>query len=323
MAQTLSEPTFSVVIETDNLELADLSALRECLDSLGGQGPAIRRARGVFLVNGGQVCGEATEALRRDYPWLTIVRAEPETLYIGLKARGAALSDSDIVVFCDADIRYEPGWLQALLSVFQDRPEAQIVGGETTTPIRGPYSLALALTFVFPRFTGETDLAPSPTYWANNVAMRRSVLEGFPIPDPAVLYRGQNLLHSLALTGSGLTIWRQPRARAQHIVLAPRTILRRYRALGRDSASVARITREGTGRAVLAAMAPDESGDHRFRKLIGRLRQVARTNPLHLAWLPIALPVIGLLGICYFAGRLSGRPGGKAAPRTSLPARLP
>ena len=42
-------PTFSVVVETDNVELDDLGALRQCLDSVGGQQPVLGRAEGVFL----------------------------------------------------------------------------------------------------------------------------------------------------------------------------------------------------------------------------------------------------------------------------------
>jgi glycosyltransferase involved in cell wall biosynthesis len=294
------------VVETDNVELDDLGALRECLDSIGRQQPALGRADGVFLVDGGKLPGPLVDSLRRDHPWLTVTRAEGEPGYIGQKARGAALTDSEVIVFCDADIRCEPGWLEALLAPFAQRPEVEIVGGETTTPIRGPYSLAVALTFLFPRFSGEEDLVPSPTYWANNFAIRRAVLARAPIPDPAALYRGQNILHSLALARSGRTVWRQPRARAQHIVLAPKTIVRRYLTLGRDSRSLARLTRDRSGRPYLAAMSPDESGDRRLRKLAGRARQVARTAPRDLAWLPLALPVVGLLALCYLAGRHSG-----------------
>ena len=307
MAGTSPPPTFSVVVETDNVEKDDLDALRECLDSLGRQ-PAIGRAKGVFLVDGGKLPGELIETLASTHPWLTVTPADGDLLYIGQKARGAALSDSEVIVFCDADIRYEPGWLDALLSPFSERPEVEIVAGETTTPIRGPYSLAIALTFVFPRFSGESDLSPSPTYWANNVAIRRAILAGSPIPDPAALYRGQNILHSLALARSGRTIWRQPRARAHHTLLAPKTIVRRYLTLGRDSRSVARLTRDAAGRSYLAAMAPDESGGNRLRKLAGRVGQVARSTPRDMAWLPLAVPVVGVLGICYLAGRLSGRP---------------
>jgi hypothetical protein len=298
-------PTFSIVIETDNLHLTDLAALRDCLDSFARQGPTLTRAKGVFLIDGGELADETFAELQRDYAWLTVVRVEPKTSYVGLKARGASLSDSDLIIFCDADLRYEASWLDALLAGFAERPDAQIVAGETTTPIRGPYSLAFALTFNFPRYTGETRLAPSSTYWANNVAMRRALVETMPIPDPAVLYRGQNIVHSLALVKNGVTIWRQPRARAQHIVIAPWAIRERFLTLGRDAVSVARLTRGGSGRAYLAAMAPDRSGGNPLRKIAGRLRQVVRENPLHVALLPLAAPIVGVFGIWYLTGKVS------------------
>jgi hypothetical protein len=244
-------------------------------------------------------------ALRGVYPWLTVVRVEAKTSYVGLKARGAALSDSDLIIFCDSDLRYEAGWLDALLAGFAERPDAQIVAGETTTPISGPYSLAFALTFNFPRYTGETELTPSPTYWANNVAMRRALVESLPIPDPAALYRGQNIVHAQALVGSGVTIWRQPRARAEHIVIGPSAIRERYLTLGRDAAGVRGLTRSGSGGSYLAAMAPDRSGGNPLRKIGGRVRQLAREKPINLAMLPLAAPIVGLFGIWYLAGKRS------------------
>jgi len=298
-----SDLTFSIVIETDNLEIADLDALRACLQSLGEQ-PALQRAAGAFLVDGGELPDEAFGVFHRDFPWLTIVRAEPGTAYIALKARGASLAKSDVIIFCDSDVRYESGWLDALLSGFRQRPEAQIVCGETTTPIHGPYSLAFALTFNFPRFTGERALVPCAMYWANNVAIRRSLIEQAPIPDPAALYRGQNLVHGAELARRGLTIWRQPTARAVHIVIPPGEIARRYMILGRDSATLARLGRDRSGCSPLAAMPPDRSEHSQVAKLLARVRQVVRANPRHAALLPLAAPIVACLVACYFAGKL-------------------
>ena len=304
MTSASPDLTFSLVIETDNLEIADLAALRDCLESLAAQQPTLQRAIGVFLVDGGELPDHAFATFRHDFPWLTILRVDPGTTYVGLKARGANLSDSDIVILCDSDVRYEPGWLDALLSGFRQRPDAHIVGGETTTPIRGPYSLAFALTFNFPRFSGDTSLAPCPMYWANNVAIRRSLIAQAPIPDPAVLYRGQNLVHGLELTRRGLTIWRQPTARAVHIVIPLAEVARRYVILGRDAASLARLTRDQSGQRSLVAMPPDRPEDSQIGKLFGRISQVVRANPRHAALLPFAAPIVVFLVACYFAGKL-------------------
>jgi hypothetical protein len=298
-----AHPSFSIVIETDNTEVSGIDDLGTCLDSLALQQPLLSSARGIFLVNSGTLPPSAGGELARRYPWLTLVRAPSDTRYIGMKLKGAELTDSEVIVFFDGDLRCEPGWLEALLDVFSTHKDAQIVAGETSTPIRGPYGLAVALTFVFPRFTGEVELAPSPTYWANNVAVRRSLLERLTIPDSHPLYRGQNLLHSLALQREKLCIWRQPRARAWHDVLPPSDIVWRYLVLGRDASYVNRLTREGSGRPYLAAMAPDLGGGNPIRKLLGRVRQVVRANPLNAMMLPLALPIAGALGLCYLVGR--------------------
>jgi len=47
-----SLPTFSIVIETDNLAIVDLDELFRCLDSLAAQGDRLHRAEGVFLADG-------------------------------------------------------------------------------------------------------------------------------------------------------------------------------------------------------------------------------------------------------------------------------
>jgi hypothetical protein len=162
----------------------------------------------------------------------------------------------------------------------------------------------VALTFNFPRFSADRDLVPAPMYWANNVAIRRTLLEESPIPDPATLYRGQNLMHGRELARRGLTIWRQPSARGIHIVIPLAEIVRRYVILGRDSANLARLTRDSSGRRSLVSMPPDQSEDSQVAKLFGRIRQVVRANPLHAALLPLAAPIVVCLVTCYFVGKL-------------------
>jgi hypothetical protein len=233
---------------------------------------------------------------------LDVLRADAGTPYIALKKRGAALSRSEVLVFCDSDVRYEPGWLEALLSPFRD-PAVRVVAGETTSPISGPYSLAFALTFHFPRPSGERALAPSPIYWANNFAARRELLEQIPLSDPGELYRGQNLIHGLALARGGQTVWRQPAARASHAVPPPGRILQRYFTLGRDSVHVARLARDGDGPPFLEVMAPDRKSGGRLGRILGRIRQLASREPARLLLLPPALPIIAAFGVCYFLGR--------------------
>ena len=124
-----SLPTFSIIIETDNSDSRHLHLLRRCLDSLARQGLRLHDARGVFLVVREEMAASMFDDIRLNYPWLTIVRADSDTRYIGLKLFGAGLSSSDVVMFCDADVSYAPGWVDAMLVAMRDWPIAAIVAG--------------------------------------------------------------------------------------------------------------------------------------------------------------------------------------------------
>lgn len=157
-------PSFCIVVETDNLAIVDLDELFRCLDSIESQGDLLRLADGVFVADGGVVPETVLAEIHRRHPWVTILKRAHGASYIDLKLAGALETGSEIVVFCDGDVVYEAGWLEALLDGFCQRPDADMIAGETTTPITGPYSLAFAMTFNFPRLTGESALAPTTTY---------------------------------------------------------------------------------------------------------------------------------------------------------------
>ncbi|MEI6085157.1 MAG: glycosyltransferase family 2 protein [Verrucomicrobiota bacterium] len=307
-------PTFSILVEAENLSTTEISKLHDSLDTLAAQGDSLKTADAVLLIDSGQLTDETRKELNRRYPWLTIRRVDAAVSYGGMKGRSAGLVTSDVIVLSDSDCRYQPDWLRQILAPFQNHPDVHIVGGETTTPIHGPYSLAIALTFVFPRFSGGQTIAPSRTYWANNVAVRRVLLESMPVPDPRQLYRGQNIVHSQAASAAGYTIWRQPRARALHALPLPAEYSRRYYRMGRDSVHIARLARDESGQSYRGDMEPDCQTGGRFHKLAGRLRLIRAENPRALWSLPLALPVLFLGALCYYAGRLTASLTASPAP---------
>jgi hypothetical protein len=315
-AQNSTLPSFSIVIETDNLALVNLDELYSCLDSFVDQGDLIKKAVGVFVADGGVVPEKILCGLRSRYPWITVVHADAGASYIELKLAGALETGSDVIVFCDGDVHYEKGWLAALLDGFRSRPDADMIAGETTTPISGPYSLAFALTFNFPRLSQENDLALSTTYWANNVAVKRDLLLRIPLPDPTELYRGQNLVHTAQILRNSGKILRQPKAKGWHAVLPPPEIVQRYFRLGRDAATVRTLTARESGSAHLGAMTPDHHGGGVFSRITGRFRQIARSQPWSLLYLPLAAPVVVVMGLAYLAGRLSA-PNSSKSPIAS------
>jgi len=298
------DPTFSLLIEAENLSTAALDNVHKCLASVEAQTESLQHAENVLLIDSGQLTNEAQKHLTGRYPWLTIRQLEHAASYGGMKGSSAGLVTSDIVVLADSDCRYQAGWLQQILAPFRERPDVQMVTGETTTPIDGPYSLAIALTFVFPRFSAEDAVVPSKTYWANNVAVRRALLERMPVPDPQLLYRGQNIVHSQAASAAGYTIWRQPKARALHALPKREEFPRRYYRMGRDSVNIARLARDASGQVYRGDMEPDCQSGGWLRKLAGRLRTIRTENPHHLLYLPLALPILFFGAACYYTGRL-------------------
>ena len=80
-------------------------------------------------------------------------------------------------------------------------------------------------------------------------------------------------------------------------------MVQRYFKLGRDAAGVRHITSTESGSAYLGAMAPDRAGTGVLGRLRGRMVQLARTQPGWLLALPLALPVIAVMGAAYVAGR--------------------
>jgi hypothetical protein len=311
-------PSFSIAIESANLEHGGLAGLRDCLESLALQDVSPGRANEVLLVDAGGVPPREAAALRAEFPWLTVERAGPEAGYVSMKLRAGNRATSEIMVLCDSDCRYESGWLRSMLEPFAN-PEVHIVAGETSTPIRGSRELAIALTFIFPRFTGERSLAVSPIYWANNVAMRRDLLQRLPIPDTALLYRGQNILHSMGVAALGHAIWRQPLARAWHLPPSFGELAHRFSRLGRDSVQVVRLARQTPG-PYRGEMAPDRFGGTRLQKLARRFRTVVAEDPRYLRHLPAAIPIAALLAGCYYAGRIASRLSASPAPRAETAA---
>ena len=205
------------------------------------------------MLEGGEAPRAELERVCGPYPWVTISSVEAGTRYGDVKALAGDRGTGEIIVLCDADVRYEPDWLERLLEPFA-RDDVQIASGETTTPVTGPYSLAIALTFVFPRYSGDSEPAPALWYWANNVAARRDFLAQLPLPQHLPIYRGQTIVHGKALREAGHTIWRVPGARAVHDVPSLRELLPRFVLKGHDSLAIARLVDDPSGRSYMGGM---------------------------------------------------------------------
>src|SRR3954454_22419443 len=102
--------TFSIAIETANLARDDLDNLESCLESLEGQDLPVADAEQVLLFNSGEVEPEGVGRMRRRYAFIEVETVPPGTSYTQMKVIGTERTNGDVVVWADADCRYEPGW---------------------------------------------------------------------------------------------------------------------------------------------------------------------------------------------------------------------
>jgi glycosyltransferase involved in cell wall biosynthesis len=304
----MSIPTYSVIIETANLSLADLDGLRVTLESLANQTLPLQNAREVLLADSGDVPPEVLRSTLETYPWVKPMGLPEGTGYEELKMAGANASTGEVVVFADGDCLYERGWLEALLTPFSDAA-IRIVGGETAIDSAGPYGLGVSIAQSFPARASSSGWYSSDRYHLNNVAFRRSVLQEVPIPSRRPCYRMSGL-HAARLLAAGHTIVRQPAARAIHA--APNGLshfIWRFLLMGYDGVVVPRLIAEELPRA-------ERSRDQRrrtfdlirfwaaqaWRKLTGEIRR----DPSRLLELPLVVPVVAGAVVLQAAGALAG-----------------
>jgi glycosyltransferase involved in cell wall biosynthesis len=301
-------PSFSIVVETENLALEGSDAIVRCLDSLRHQSVDIAEANEVIVTNSGDVPPELAFRLKSDLELLEFRQLPEDTGYFEAKMLGAAEATGDVLVFCDSDVEYEPDWLRAMLTSITGDEDVQIVGGETAYEITGPYSLAMALAFQFPPFSGRRRIWKSRGYAANSIALRRDLLKSHPFPTEAGLRHGNCRMHANRLIRAGIPIWRQPAARAAHRLLSPSRFFRRF-FLGGHHAWVVHLSDSdrsaGTSPASRLAGHLVAAAGICARPVIlpfHRLPAALRGHPVRLVMLPLAAPVVLAAILTYLSG---------------------
>jgi len=296
-------PSYSIIIETENLSLADSDCLVECLDSVRESIRDMQQApRKVYLINSGDVSVAMAGRIALEYGFVEVLEAREGSNYYESKMFGAHRTESDIVVYADSDCRYERGWLAGLVTPFAD-PAVNVVAGETGFGGRGAYVLAMKIIHSFDGYSGADDLYPVRNYYANNFAIRRQLLLDVPIPTGLPLYRHACSWHCVELRRRGEVIWGQPRSRAVH---APPEgfshFFWRFLLFGRDRTVRARL-----------GLVDDASQD--FERAPGgvagvayrRLQRVLREEPRQALLLPISGCIVVAAAALIKAGQLLAR----------------
>ena len=297
--------TFSIILETENLETSDLLGLTRAIATLNYQVPSPQLANEVLLIESGNTPKALLTQLQATYPWLRVKTAPEDTSYYESKMLGAQWATGEIIVYYDSDCLYDRHWLSSILESFNG-PEIQVVGGETTTDGVGIYGTAMALCYIFPQYSndrtsGENTLMPSSQYFLNNVAFRRSFLLDHPIPIALPLYRGNCVIHAQDLIASGHTIWRQPKARSLHA--SPngfKHFITRFLLIGHDLYWQKKLLAKRSSIQSATQLEPftqgsdDPSISTRSKLSIGldRMAKMIDRDRRHAFFLPMCLPIV-------------------------------
>ena len=168
-----SLPPESVTLAIEGWNAKDLNSravFERSLNSLLSQTYPIRLCEVMVIVDV-SLPGVDAEWIQQVFPEARLVRLAASTYY-RVKNLAITSASGDVLVFADSDVRYAPGWLEALLRCVE-AGSPLVVGNTLYEP--GPFSRTLNLC----DWAGSR-IGSGPTEWmyANNLAMRRELFEG-------------------------------------------------------------------------------------------------------------------------------------------------
>jgi glycosyltransferase involved in cell wall biosynthesis len=234
-------PSFSIVFETENLASVELENIYRSIASIAAQDISPEQANEFLIIDGGYAPQEVIDEICSKYPWITVQKA-PGLGYYEAKMLGANLATGEIIVYCDSDCVYVSNWLRNILTTFLQSADINVVAGETSTPVRNVYELAIAMHYFFPRFSYQEEPYISGYYFLNAVAFRRDFLLQYPIPTNLPLYRGNCDIHCHSFYDVNANkIWKHPKAQAIHEPPTSSFCIWRYLLMGRDHVLKERI----------------------------------------------------------------------------------
>ncbi len=212
----------SIVIETDNASHTSFARMAQLLSALRDQVAAARVSAEILVMHDpARVTKAALDALIAGAGLGPA--SEPTGMsqaliggdYYSMKNEGCRLARGELVLLIDSDIVPEPGFLQAMLSPFDDPAIAVVAGSPYVHPRRSLLAKASALYWMFPLRSAGGPLEPSSSMYANTVVVRREVLRAHPFPTNDG-YRAQTDMLARELRHAGIAIWRAPGALAAH-----------------------------------------------------------------------------------------------------------
>lgn len=221
------KPEVSIVIEWENVILADMGRSTDMLEQLRKQIPALGRTVEVMVLFDSEQIERSVlenELLRRLEPdtnnssfSLRVEEARGKRYY-DLKNEGVRLAKGDIVVFLDSDVIPDDGWLANIVKPLYEDEEIKLVGGNTYIDCCSMYSKAFALSWFYKLRVHENHaLVRNDLFHANNVAFRKEIITTHPFPEmPEGVTRKSCVMLSKQLEREGITIWINTAAQVSH-----------------------------------------------------------------------------------------------------------
>ncbi len=210
---------YAIILEWDNPVFDNAGSLqREVLQALAPQIRSQARTGEVLIVFDDRAIAEAglADLVRQELSDVAVrlIRASGHRYY-QQKNRGVRESQARIVVFLDSDVVPEPGWLNGLLEAL-DMPEVQVAAGTTYLRMEGLYGRIMAMIWIFPLRSEESEVKRAHNFFANNLALRRDAAIRNPFPELHDSYRGSLREMRRGLEDNSGGIWVVPAARTMH-----------------------------------------------------------------------------------------------------------
>jgi hypothetical protein len=221
------KPDVSLVIEWENVILAESQRSSRMLAQLGKQVRTLNRAAEVIvLFNTEQIEKSLLEnelfnklGLDENNSVFSLrVEDARGRHYYDLKNTGARLATGEIVVFLDSDVIPEEGWLVNLIDPFFSNNGIKILAGNSYLDCEGLYSKAFALGWFFSLQCEERHLGVHKAgFFANNVAFRKELIMTHPFPEmPEGVTRKSCVMLAKQLKHEGIPIWINTAAQVAH-----------------------------------------------------------------------------------------------------------
>lgn len=217
--------TVSIVIEWENALNAENSRAARMLETLGRQLQAMNQpceSVEVLLVfderefQRGQLENTVRHTLGSSCSEVDWRLLPAKTIgYYACKNQGAQAAKGDLLLFLDSDVIPEDGWLEQMLAPFRD-PGLQLLAGNAYIEPEGRTGQAFALTWFFPLRSEDGPLQQANGFFANNLAMRRSLFQRYPFPELSGTSRGGCIVLAEQLRADGISACRNPGARVAH-----------------------------------------------------------------------------------------------------------